>query len=74
MTEGRLSYNQEQDRYGLLVSGYWNPPGLHCGECLEVMVDGIWTSTRIEMDITGLWYLVGTPYRAEGLEYVRARM
>lgn len=74
MIEGNLSYNQEQDRYGLLVSDHWYHPGLHCGECLEVLVNSTWTPTRIEMDITGLWYLVGTPYRAEGLEAVRARM
>ena len=74
MTEGRLSYNTEQDRYGLLVGDLWHHEGLHCGEQLDVMVDGAWTPTRIEMDTTGLWYLVGTPYRGEGLEYVRARL
>ena len=74
MAEGRLSYNQEQDRYGLLVDGEWHHPGLHCGEGLEVEIDGVWTPTRIEMDTTGLWYLVGTPYRASGLEYVKARL
>lgn len=74
MKEGRLSYNAEQDRYGLLVGDLWYHEGLHCGEQLEVEVDGAWTPTRIEMDSTGLWYLVGTPYRAGGLEYVRVRL
>lgn len=73
MTEGRLSYNPEQDRYGLLVGDLWHHPGLHCGESLEVDVDGTWTPCRMEMD-GGIWYLIGAPYRGEGLEYVRARL
>lgn len=75
MVEGRLGYNQEQGRYGLLVSDLWEHPGLHCGECLEVQLpDGSWTVARMEMDNSGIWYLVGAPYRGEGLEYVRARL
>lgn len=73
MKEGRLSYNQEEGRYGLLVGGLWYHPGLHCGECLEVDVDGVWTACRMEMD-SGIWYLVGAPYRGDGLEYVKARL
>lgn len=72
--EGRLGYNQENGRYGLLVSDLWEHPGFHCGECMEVMVEGEWVPTRIEMDYSGLWYLVDTPYRGDGLEYVRARI
>nr|CRY97537.1 hypothetical protein [uncultured prokaryote] len=71
--EGRLGYNQENDRYGLLVSDLWEHPGFHCGECMEVLVDGEWVPTRIEMDYSGLWYLVDTPYKGD-LEYVRARI
>ncbi len=33
--------------------------GLHCGEGMEVMVNGKWISTRIEMDLNRKWYLVG---------------
>ena len=33
--------------------------GLHCGEGMEVMVDGKWIRTRIEMGINSKWYLVG---------------
>lgn len=73
MTEGRLSYNQANDRYGLLVGDLWHHDGLHCGDTLEVMVDGAWTPCRMEMD-SGIWYLVGAPYMGEGLEYVRARL
>ena len=73
MKEGRLSYNQVEGRYGLLVGGAWYHPGVHCGECLEVDVDGVWTACRMEMD-SGIWYLVGAPYRGDGLEYVKARL
>lgn len=31
--------------------------GLHCGQCLDVQIDGRWVPTRIEMSSD--WYLVG---------------
>ena len=77
MTEGRLGYNSDNDRYGLLVSDLWQHDGFHCGETLEVMVDGKWIQSRMEMAWTpagGEWYLVGTPYRGNDLEYIRARI
>lgn len=70
---GRLGYNGENERYGLLVSDLWEDTGFHCGECLEVMVDGEWVQTRMEMSTDRKWYLVGTPYCGD-LEYVRARI
>ena len=77
MRTGRLGYNSDNDRYGLLISDLWEHDGFHCGECLEVMVDGEWVQTCMEMaweNGHGVWYLVGTPYRGEALEYVRARI
>lgn len=71
--EGRLGYNAENDRYGLLVTDLWEHDGFHCGEGLQVKVDGKWVDTRIEMDSNG-WYLVGTPYHGDALEYVSARI
>ena len=71
--EGRLGYNRENGRYGLLVSDLWEHIGFHCGECLEVKVDDKWVKTRMEMDIDRNWYLVDTPYTGD-LEYVRARI
>ncbi len=71
--EGRLGYNSENGRYGLLVSDLWEHTGFHCGECLEVKVDDKWVKTRMEMDIARNWYLVDTPYTGD-LEYVRARI
>lgn len=74
---GRLGYNSENDRYGLLVSDLWEHDGFHCGESLQVKVDGQWIDTTMEMDWTtgeGVWYLTGTGYRGEDLEYVYARI
>ena len=73
MIEGRLGYNSENGRYGLLVSDLWEYTGFHCGECLEVKVDDKWVKTRMEMDIDRNWYLVDTPCTGD-LEYVRARI
>lgn len=70
---GRLGYNSQNERYGLLVSDLWEHDGFHCGETLEVMVDDEWVQTRMEMSFEREWYLVGTPYRGN-LEYVRARI
>lgn len=73
MAVGRLGYNSENGRYGLLVSDLWEDTGFHCGECLEVMVDGKWVKTRMEMSLEQKWYLVDTPYYSD-LEYVQARI
>lgn len=73
MREGRLGYNQENDRYGLLSSYLWVHTGFHCGERIEVFVDDKWISSRMEMNPRREWYLVGTPYSGN-LEYIRARI
>ena len=73
MMTGRLGYNSDNDRYGLLVSDLCENTGFHCGETLEVMVDAKWIPTRKEMNMAGEWYLVGTPYSGD-LEYIRARV
>lgn len=72
MMQGRLEYNLENDRYGLLVTDLWENEGFHCGDCLEVYVEDRWMQTRMEMVANQQWYLVGTPYYGD-LEYVRAR-
>ena len=72
MREGRLGYNCENGRYGLLSMDLWVDTGFHCGECMEVLVDDKWVKTRMEMNPAMEWYLVGTPYCGD-LEYVRAR-
>lgn len=70
---GRLGYNDSNDRYGLLVSDLWENNGFHCGDGLQVLVDGEWLDTRMEMGLDGKWYLVDTPYYGD-LECVRARI
>ena len=40
MTIGRLGYNYENGRYGLLVSDLWANDGFHCGKTMEVLIDG----------------------------------
>ena len=73
MREGRLGYNYENGRYGLLSMDLWIDTGFHCGEGLEVLVDDEWVQTRMEMNLAREWYLVGTPYCGD-LEYVQARI
>lgn len=46
----------------------------HCGDTLEVLVNNQWIQTRFKMSIDNEWYLVGTPYHGEDIEYVRARI
>lgn len=73
---GRLGYNSDNDRYGLLVSDLWENDGFHCGDCLEVKQDGEWVETTMEMlweESGGKWYLVGTKFVGD-LEYIRARI
>ena len=65
MREGRLGYNYENGRYGLLSMDLWIDTGFHCGECMEVLVDDQWVQTRMEMNLAREWYLVGTPYCGE---------
>lgn len=48
MREGRLGYNSSNGRYGILLSDLWLDTGLHCGECLQVLMDGKWMQTRME--------------------------
>lgn len=75
--EGRLGYNSQNDRYGLLVSDLWEDSGFHCGECLQVQIDGKWVDTSMEMDWStgrGVWYLTSTDIRGTDIEYTRARI
>lgn len=76
-TEGRLGYNHENDRYGLLVSDLWEHTGFHCGECLQIYKNGKWIDTSFEMDWStgkGIWYLTGTDIVGTEIEYIKARI
>lgn len=75
MIEGRLGYNPDNKRYGIIDGDTWKNKGITCGELLEVIVDDKWVQTRMEMaweEDGQKWYLVGTPYKGN-LEYIRAR-
>ena len=56
---GRLYYNADEKRYGLLCNDDWYISGFHCGQILEIWLDGEWTPARIEYSDD--WYLVGYP-------------
>lgn len=75
--EGRLGYNSQNDRYGLLVSDLWEYDGFHCGECLQIWVEDEWIDTSMEMDWStgkGVWYLTGTSLKGGRLECIKARI
>lgn len=73
MKQGRLGYNEENGRYGLLIRDLWVNSGFHCGDAMEVLVDGEWVSTRIEMGLDRKWYLVDTDFYGD-LENIQARI
>ena len=54
---GALVYDAAIDRMDIRYGLNRFNGGLHCGEQLEVLVNGRWLPTRIEKDKD--WYLVG---------------
>lgn len=57
MKYGKLIYNGEFNRLDVLLDNDSTIGGLHCGDCLEVMLDCKWIPTRVEYDED--WYLSG---------------
>lgn len=57
MKSGSLIYDNESGRMDIRFGPEEYYGGLHCGECMDVLVDDTWTPTRIEMGDD--WYLVG---------------
>ena len=59
MREGRLGYNCENGRYGLLSMDLWVDTGFHCGECMEVLLDKLkdwiskWLVNRDDITVNG---------------------
>ena len=72
--EGRLGYNGKNKRYGLLISDLWEKDGFHCGNHLQVFLDGKWIETRIEMNNREQWYLTGTDKKGTELEGLKVRI
>lgn len=73
---GRMGYNSDNDRYGLLVMDLWKIEGFHCGDTLEVWNSDTeqWIPTRMEMRWKNEWYLVDTPYSGTDLEGLKVRV
>ena len=69
---GALIFDERTDRYDIRfdVSEYYG--GLHCGDCFDVFGRGKWKPTRMEMNATQEWYLVGV--RANDLNGLRVRI
>ena len=57
MKIGTLVPQRDTGRMDIRVSPNNYYGGLHCGETLDVKINGRWVSTRIEMGND--WYLVG---------------
>ena len=70
MRKGTMIYDAEcglmDIRFGL--EEYYG--GLHCGECMDILIGKQWTPTRIEMGDD--WYLVGI--RTDRLEGLQVRI
>lgn len=55
--EGTLVYDSSMDRLDVRFSLEEYYGGLHCGQVLEVEIDGVWKPVRVEKNDD--WYLVG---------------
>lgn len=70
----RLSYNYSNDRFGILNSmDLWENDGLHCGQGLEIYINGEWRNDRIEMMRDNVWYLVESKLKGNQLEGLKCR-
>jgi hypothetical protein len=67
--QGTLIYEEDSDRMDIRFGPDDCYGGLHCGETMEVLIDGTWTPTRIEK--SGDWYLIGI--KTESLAGLRVR-
>lgn len=58
--QGALIYDDENMRYDIRfdVDDFYG--GLHCGQCMDVLIYGKWKPTRIEIQ-KEKWYLVDVP-------------
>ena len=75
--EGRMGYNSENKRYGLLISDLWEIDGFHCGAPMEYWDRDKeeWIPTRIEMAWPSQeYYLVDTGLQGDDLEGLHIRI
>lgn len=73
MIQGILFFDAESGRYNFYYDNgqgeQCDYEGIHCGECFEVNLNGVWVPTRVEMGCDRKWYLVGLPgVKLDGLE------
>ena len=59
MRQGTLVPDYRTGRMDIRFSPAEYYGGLHCGETMEILMNGQWEPTRIEMDFEREWYLVG---------------
>ena len=68
----KLSFNDETKRFGVINSmDLWENEGLHCGQCLKVLINGEWVEDRLEMTWDSKWYLVKSKLKEEKLENLK---
>ncbi len=64
---GTLHYDYQEDRYIIAFDDSTKIPlSLHCGDCLDALINGRWKETRME-STSERWYLVGVKAKPEGL-------
>jgi hypothetical protein len=54
---GKLFFNYNRDRMDVMYDDGTTENGLHCGQCMDVFINGEWKATRLEMSDD--WFLVG---------------
>lgn len=59
MKTGTMFYDHEVGRMDICFENGDTYGGLHCGECLDVEIDGAYVQARMEY-YQKEWYLVGT--------------
>ena len=52
----------------------WENEGLHCGQCLKVLINGEWVEDRLEMTWDSQWYLVKSKLKGEQLENLKVEL
>lgn len=71
--EGFLEYNAAEQRYGVIDSLDLWARLLHCGDRLEVLQNGNWIITTIELE-SDRWYLTGTNLAGDQLRGLKVRL
>lgn len=57
MKQGVTFFNSEDDRIDICFTNGDTYGGLHCGQCFDVLLNGVWMPTSIEKAKD--WYFTG---------------